>query len=34
MVDFDADDELLTEQRAYYERRAPEYDEWWQRRGR
>ena len=28
------DDELLAEQRAYYEARAPEYDEWWQRRGR
>jgi ubiquinone/menaquinone biosynthesis C-methylase UbiE len=25
---------LLAEQRAYYRRRAPEYDEWWQRRGR
>ena len=29
-----ADDELLAEQRAYYRARAPEYDEWWQRRGR
>lgn len=28
------DDGLLAEQRAYYEARAPEYDEWWQRRGR
>ncbi len=28
------DEELLAEQRAYYEARAPEYDEWWQRRGR
>jgi demethylmenaquinone methyltransferase/2-methoxy-6-polyprenyl-1,4-benzoquinol methylase len=25
---------LLAEQRAYYDARAPEYDEWWQRRGR
>ena len=25
---------LLAEQRSYYEARAPEYDEWWQRRGR
>jgi demethylmenaquinone methyltransferase/2-methoxy-6-polyprenyl-1,4-benzoquinol methylase len=24
----------LAEQRAYYEARAPEYDEWWQREGR
>ncbi len=31
-VDDDAD--LLAEQRAYYRARAPEYDEWWQRRGR
>jgi SAM-dependent methyltransferase len=30
----EGDDELLAEQRDYYERRAPEYDEWWQRRGR
>ena len=29
-----SEDELLAEQRAYYEARAPEYDEWWQRRGR
>jgi len=29
-----SDDELLAEQRAFYRRRAPEYDEWWQRRGR
>jgi len=28
------DDGLLAEQRAYYQARAPEYDEWWQRRGR
>lgn len=27
-------DELLEEQRAYYRARAPEYDDWWQRRGR
>jgi SAM-dependent methyltransferase len=27
------DDRLLAEQRAYYQARAPEYDEWWQRRG-
>lgn len=26
-------DELLAEQQAYYRMRAPEYDEWWQRRG-
>jgi 2-polyprenyl-3-methyl-5-hydroxy-6-metoxy-1,4-benzoquinol methylase len=25
---------LLAEQRAFYRARAPEYDEWWQRRGR
>jgi len=29
-----SDEGLLTEQRAYYRARAPEYDEWWQRRGR
>jgi SAM-dependent methyltransferase len=29
-----SDDDLLAEQRAYYRARAPEYDEWWQRRGR
>jgi SAM-dependent methyltransferase len=29
-----SDDRLLAEQRAYYRARAPEYDEWWQRRGR
>jgi SAM-dependent methyltransferase len=29
-----SDDEVLSEQRAYYRGRAPEYDEWWQRRGR
>lgn len=28
------DDRLLAEQRAYYRARAPEYDEWWQRRDR
>lgn len=28
------DDELLAEQRRFYRARAPEYDEWWQRRGR
>jgi demethylmenaquinone methyltransferase/2-methoxy-6-polyprenyl-1,4-benzoquinol methylase len=28
------DEELLAEQRSYYQARAPEYDEWWQRRGR
>ncbi len=28
------DDEALSQQRAYYRGRAPEYDEWWQRRGR
>ncbi|HXW79103.1 MAG TPA: class I SAM-dependent methyltransferase [Acidimicrobiales bacterium] len=28
------DHELLAEQRAFYSARAPEYDEWWQRRGR
>jgi hypothetical protein len=28
------DDDLLAEQRSYYWARAPEYDEWWQRRGR
>jgi ubiquinone/menaquinone biosynthesis C-methylase UbiE len=28
------DDELLEEQRAFYRARAPEYDEWWQGRGR
>jgi SAM-dependent methyltransferase len=27
-------DHILDEQRAYYRARAPEYDEWWQRRGR
>lgn len=27
-------DVLLAEQRAYYQARAPEYDEWWQRSGR
>jgi hypothetical protein len=28
------DEDLLAEQRSYYRARAPEYDEWWQRRGR
>jgi SAM-dependent methyltransferase len=28
------EDGLLAKQRAYYQARAPEYDEWWQRRGR
>ena len=28
------DEDLLAEQRAYYRARAPEYDDWWQRRGR
>lgn len=28
------DDGLLADQRAFYRRRAPEYDEWWQRQGR
>lgn len=28
------DNDLLAEQRSYYRARAPEYDEWWQRRGR
>jgi demethylmenaquinone methyltransferase/2-methoxy-6-polyprenyl-1,4-benzoquinol methylase len=28
------DNDLLAEQRAFYQVRAPEYDEWWQRRGR
>ncbi|MBO0732309.1 MAG: class I SAM-dependent methyltransferase, partial [Acidimicrobiaceae bacterium] len=27
-------EDLLAEQRTFYRRRAPEYDEWWQRRGR
>lgn len=27
-------DELLLEQRRYYAERAPEYDDWWYRRGR
>jgi len=29
-----ATDPLLSEQQAYYSARAPEYDEWWERRGR
>jgi SAM-dependent methyltransferase len=29
-----SDEGFLAEQRAYYRARAPEYDEWWQRRGR
>jgi demethylmenaquinone methyltransferase/2-methoxy-6-polyprenyl-1,4-benzoquinol methylase len=28
------DDDLLADQRAFYRRRAPTYDEWWLRRGR
>jgi SAM-dependent methyltransferase len=28
------DDDVIEEQRAFYRARAPEYDEWWQRRGR
>jgi ubiquinone/menaquinone biosynthesis C-methylase UbiE len=28
------DDQLLAEQRHFYQARAPEYDEWWQRIGR
>ena len=28
------DDGVLADQRAFYRARAPEYDEWWQRRGR
>jgi demethylmenaquinone methyltransferase/2-methoxy-6-polyprenyl-1,4-benzoquinol methylase len=28
------DDSLLADQRAFYRARAPEYDEWWERRGR
>lgn len=28
------DDDLLAEQRSFYRARAPEYDDWWQRRGR
>ena len=27
-------DDLVREQMAYYDARAPEYDEWWERRGR
>jgi demethylmenaquinone methyltransferase/2-methoxy-6-polyprenyl-1,4-benzoquinol methylase len=27
-------DRLLAEQRRYYAARAPEYDQWWERRGR
>ncbi len=30
----DTEEALLAEQRAFYRARAPEYDEWWQRRGR
>lgn len=29
----DSENEMLAEQRAFYRARAPEYDEWWQRRG-
>jgi demethylmenaquinone methyltransferase/2-methoxy-6-polyprenyl-1,4-benzoquinol methylase len=28
-----SDDGLLAQQRAYYRKRAPDYDAWWQRRG-
>jgi demethylmenaquinone methyltransferase/2-methoxy-6-polyprenyl-1,4-benzoquinol methylase len=28
------DDDLLEEQRRFYQARAPEYDEWWRREGR
>lgn len=28
------EDDLLADQRAFYRARAPEYDEWWERRGR
>jgi demethylmenaquinone methyltransferase/2-methoxy-6-polyprenyl-1,4-benzoquinol methylase len=28
------DDDLLADQQTFYRRRAPDYDEWWQRRGR
>jgi SAM-dependent methyltransferase len=28
------DESLLQEQRSFYRARAPEYDDWWQRRGR
>lgn len=34
MARWTAQDDLLAEQRSYYRARAPEYDEWWQRRGR
>ena len=30
----ETDDGLIADQRTYYARRAPEYDEWWQRQGR
>jgi SAM-dependent methyltransferase len=30
----DGADDLLAEQQAYYRARAPEYDDWWERRGR
>jgi demethylmenaquinone methyltransferase/2-methoxy-6-polyprenyl-1,4-benzoquinol methylase len=33
-VDEPALDDLLSEQRSYYRARAPEYDDWWFRRGR
>jgi hypothetical protein len=29
----DGENEVVAEQRAFYRARAPEYDEWWQRRG-
>jgi demethylmenaquinone methyltransferase/2-methoxy-6-polyprenyl-1,4-benzoquinol methylase len=34
MTGFEAKINLLADQRAFYRARAPEYDEWWQRRGR
>jgi hypothetical protein len=33
-VDEPAVERLLSEQRRYYSARAPEYDDWWFRRGR
>ena len=29
-----SDEKLLEEQKQYYRERAPEYDDWWYRRGR
>jgi SAM-dependent methyltransferase len=29
-----SDEDHVSEQRSYYQARAPEYDEWWKRRGR